>query len=493
MAFQRTDATLRWLRTPSNAIRISVANDGPGATVFGWLRHTLATASPRSGLGAGAADPRLGVNNNANALRGFFTSAALTTSTTTVTGGVNSPWTPIGTAFSIVGGTGFLRAVGNRVLLTASGARSGVSFTNFTVGQDPGDNSFDDTGEWAHCAAWNAALSDAELWALNSGANPLRIRPGNLIGYWPLDGDGRNLAMPVWPLNPAGSATSAPVWVPGPPGIEPPQGRPIWLYAAPAAGGTVYNDTISDSVTASDTVTAAATVRPSVSDSTTGSDSLSASATVRPAISDSRTASDTVAATATVRPAIGDTVTGGDTAAGSIGGAGTIYNETISDTLFASDIVDALSGGVVIITPLPVTPPPPPGRRRMRFLEGVPTPPEEPLAEPTGAGNTLLQPPRRTGRDFDDVTQMFDWMQSLYEAVAVEANVLGSIEALTASIASAERKIQALEARVADLEERLNDVGALTQLAGPISGTYDAAQLAAAYNAINAIIVRAKG
>lgn len=43
-------------------------------------------------------------------------------------------------------------------------------------------------GRIAEIGLWNVALTDMEAAALGSGVPPSRVRPGNLIGYWRLDG-----------------------------------------------------------------------------------------------------------------------------------------------------------------------------------------------------------------------------------------------------------------------------------------------------------------
>jgi hypothetical protein len=43
-------------------------------------------------------------------------------------------------------------------------------------------------GALADAAAWTVVLSDFEIAALGAGARPYRIRPGSLVGYWPLQG-----------------------------------------------------------------------------------------------------------------------------------------------------------------------------------------------------------------------------------------------------------------------------------------------------------------
>lgn len=74
-------------------------------------------------------------------------------------------------------------------------------------------------GRVAHATVWNAALTDNEVLMLAQGYHPLTIRPGNLAGYWPLDGYGasgtakeeiRNTL-----LTPTGTVTTVPgPWLP---------------------------------------------------------------------------------------------------------------------------------------------------------------------------------------------------------------------------------------------------------------------------------------
>jgi len=58
---------------------------------------------------------------------------------------------------------------------TIVGARGGA-----TPGQKP------QQGNIAHAAIWNVALTQFEIAAIYAGLSPLRVRPANLIGYWPL-------------------------------------------------------------------------------------------------------------------------------------------------------------------------------------------------------------------------------------------------------------------------------------------------------------------
>ena len=90
-------------------------------------------------------------------------------------------------------------------------------------------------GDYSHLALWNERLSDAEYNRLLGGENPLNIRRAALIGYWPLERDGRNLVQPAAVFNALDAA--GPVWVDGPQGIaKPPVGRAyLRRSTAPAA------------------------------------------------------------------------------------------------------------------------------------------------------------------------------------------------------------------------------------------------------------------
>jgi hypothetical protein len=89
-------------------------------------------------------------------------------------------------------------------------------------------------GALAELAAWNAALSGAEIASLAAGWCPLWIRPQDLVGYWPEGGlYGRhdnclvNNALNM-------TAYNSPTWTDHPPILYPRPKRTIWT---PAAGG----------------------------------------------------------------------------------------------------------------------------------------------------------------------------------------------------------------------------------------------------------------
>ncbi len=60
--------------------------------------------------------------------------------------------------------------------------------SNFGIGGRPSGSLYPFQGRIAEVAVWNVALSSGEISALAHGAPPSKIRPGNLVGYWPLHG-----------------------------------------------------------------------------------------------------------------------------------------------------------------------------------------------------------------------------------------------------------------------------------------------------------------
>ncbi len=48
-------------------------------------------------------------------------------------------------------------------------------------------------GEIGHCAIWDKGLSANEIESLAAGISPLKVRGGNLLSYWPLNGQSPEL------------------------------------------------------------------------------------------------------------------------------------------------------------------------------------------------------------------------------------------------------------------------------------------------------------
>ncbi len=92
-------------------------------------------------------------------------------------------------AFTFVGGTA---SVGCRTFL--NGVSDGNVGSNtespttapFLIGSEAAARRFN--GFISHVAIWSATLSSGEIAALYRGALPNTIRPGSIVGYWPLDG-----------------------------------------------------------------------------------------------------------------------------------------------------------------------------------------------------------------------------------------------------------------------------------------------------------------
>lgn len=88
------------------------------------------------------------------------------------------------------------------------------------------------SGAVAEAAIWNAVLSEPEIAALAKGFSPLKLKPQNLVAYWPLGGfagSSDNDRLGGYDL----SALSTPSWTDHPPLVDP--GRP--RVGAPAASG----------------------------------------------------------------------------------------------------------------------------------------------------------------------------------------------------------------------------------------------------------------
>lgn len=107
-------------------------------------------------------------------------------------------------------------------------------------------------------------------------------------------------------------------------------------------------------------------------------------------------------------------------------------------------------------------------------------------------GNSLPPPPRLTGEVTRDVLALQSWMGDLYQVLGLEANITGTQEQNTQDIASLTGATVTLADRVAKLERGMAAIAALAYLTGPISATYDPAQLQQAFEKINAILQGAR-
>jgi len=74
---------------------------------------------------------------------------------------------------------------GSKATSTTSIVPAGVD--RFTIGRsDDSTPANNHDGDVAEAGLWDVALTDAEILSLAGGVAPIRVRPGNLVGYWPL-------------------------------------------------------------------------------------------------------------------------------------------------------------------------------------------------------------------------------------------------------------------------------------------------------------------
>ena len=106
---------------------------------------------------------------------------------------------------------------------------------------------------------------------------------------------------------------------------------------APAGGGTTYNDTISESVTLSDSLAGTLTANGSLSESVIPSDSLSGTATFDGTLSESVTPSDSLAGDATFNDSLTESITTSDSLIG-----GLLLTGDVSESITLSDSLGGL-------------------------------------------------------------------------------------------------------------------------------------------------------
>lgn len=168
-------------------------------------------------------------------------------------------------------------------------------------------------GLLAEAAVWTAALTDAEVLQLSQGVSPAQIRPQSLAAYWPLREPGQGLEFDRNPFKPrlfdltvtgATPADHPPFLLPRP--------RRRRLFGVTAAGGTTYNVSVSESATASDAPTCAATFASSASESASASDAPSAAATFASSVSEAATGSDSPSCSFTAGCSLSESGTASD-------------------------------------------------------------------------------------------------------------------------------------------------------------------------------------
>lgn len=234
---------------PATRTQVGSATFAPGVgglTVFAWLRKT-GTPSTRGGMG-GLGDPdRCVLNIDGTALRVFATVGG-STIIASAGGGTASDnvWYPLSATLkrNEADTLSVLRGCVNGAFVqatTATAFAAGDLYDRAAWGYDPNGDTTQFTGDYAHAAVWHDALSDDELLLLNAGASPMRVRPGRLLAYWPLEHDLGSRVNGAFGLKPAGALA----FTDGP-RIETPPRRPVWLLTpfAAASGDAVTPNSI---------------------------------------------------------------------------------------------------------------------------------------------------------------------------------------------------------------------------------------------------------
>ncbi len=219
-------------------------------------------------------------------------------------------------------------------------------------------------GMIAHFALWNGIILGSEVVrALSSGINPIIISPEYLVSYLPLDG----INKPEFDFvnKPSVSITSTLLGTSNPPVI--PLYRNIDLFAD--TSGTTYNNSLSETITSSDSESAVATDTISLSEASTSSDTSSVFSSDVITLSETETSSDSYIIGSVYLNSLSETITSSDAENGLVTMAdGTtetilsvdqylptaIDNVTDTESLAANDNY-SITGGTPAIVTIPTT------------------------------------------------------------------------------------------------------------------------------------------
>lgn len=113
----------------------------------------------------------------------------------------------------------------------------------------------------------------------------------------------------------------------------------LYKFVSLAGGGTIYNESISESASASDSLSALAVFGGALSESASAADTLAASAALAGALSEAASAADVVAAAAAFAGALSEAASASDDIDASIGAA--TYAVALDESVSASDVLAA--------------------------------------------------------------------------------------------------------------------------------------------------------
>lgn len=115
--------------------------------------------------------------------------------------------------------------------------------------------------------------------------------------------------------------------------------------------GTTYNESITESVTASESLTTALTAANSISEAVTAADALSTVLTALEAITEAATAGESLATVMTALEVLAESITAADSYVDEVPGGGfSTYNESISEAVTASDALSTVLTAIETIT-----------------------------------------------------------------------------------------------------------------------------------------------
>lgn len=175
----------------ANTDALQVANaflTGVPFSLFCWMRQTNNANTLNFLIGvSGSANNRAGIGVNVTTLAAAAAvrDGSATSSANSTTGITLSAWNAVGGVFTSATDRAVYLNGGNKGTNTASRTAAGVNSLRIGSGFN---SQFGMQGQMAHCAAWNIALSDADMLSLGTGTNPLNVHPEALVLYLPYVG-----------------------------------------------------------------------------------------------------------------------------------------------------------------------------------------------------------------------------------------------------------------------------------------------------------------
>lgn len=203
---------------------------------------------------------------------------------------------------------------------TTTGSRNPAGMDRTAIGrssQGSGASYF--TGRIAMPCVWGVALSDSEIAALAGGAHPSTVEGGSIVALWPFDGsDPEPDATGDYPLDMHGSTYVA---------DDPP---PI------AESSATYEESLTEGLTAGDSLSAGATFPASLAEGLAAGDSVAASVGIPASLAEGSTPGDSLSSSASLAASLAESPTPGDSLSSTA-----VLSPTLEESLTAQDAVGA--------------------------------------------------------------------------------------------------------------------------------------------------------